>query len=619
MNDRNHRGVLDELAALPTMAHPTRSPAGDQIALYYDITGRNEVHVLDPGSGALEQWSTGDVPRSATWPIQWSGDGDRVLFHQDDAGNEQHDIHAIGADGTTDSLVELDGQSLVYDARGSIVLFGSNRDGQLNLYRYDETTEEVDKLTEYERAVWDAHLAPSGETIAYATNESDDFDNRDVYVADIDGADSQNLAIGETGAEASPKDWHPDGDRLLVADNTTDLWRVGVYDLEQETIEWYGDDAVEEQAIAFVDDGTKIVAVAQRAAATIPVLYEVDSGQRRELGIPEGVASFGPSPHGVTLEDGRLVFLHTTPTRRPELWAYDMETDEHEVILEAEYGPFDSDDFVDAEYLTVNSDGIPATPARAVDHDPYATLDIEALLFDPGDRPGALVVNPHGGPRARNTKSFNVRTQALALSGYAVLQVNYRESTGRGRRFVETLIDDWGGGEQGDIAVVTEHVLETHDWIDEERVAVFGGSYGGYSVYWQLVQYPDLYAAGVAWIGLTDLERMYEETLPHFRTELMEKYLGTPEENPELYAERSPIEYVANVAGPLLLVHGVNDSRVPVSQARRFKAALVDAGYEEGTDFEYEELGEEGHGSTDQRQQQRMFELLIDFLDQQLK
>jgi dipeptidyl aminopeptidase/acylaminoacyl peptidase len=208
----------------------------------------------------------------------------------------------------------------------------------------------------------------------------------------------------------------------------------------------------------------------------------------------------------------------------------------------------------------------------------------------------------------------------LASLGFSVLQVNYRGSTGRGREFVERLIDDWGGAEQGDVATAAEHVLAEYDWLDDDRVVVFGGSYGGYSAYWQMIQYPDLYDAGVAWIGLTDLHDMFENTMPHFRTELMEKYLGTPEENPTLYEQRSPVTHADNLDAPLFVVHGVNDRRVPVSQARIFREKLEESGYEESedADFEYRELGEEGHASSDQQQKLRMFELLADFLDRRI-
>ena len=180
-----------------------------------------------------------------------------------------------------------------------------------------------------------------------------------------------------------------------------------------------------------------------------------------------------------------------------------------------------------------------------------------------------------------------------------MLQVNYRGSTGRGRAFVQELYEDWGGVEQGDVATDVEYVLDEYDWTDEDRVVVYGGSYGGYSTNWQVVQYPELCDAVVTSIGVSDLVDVYENTMLHFRTELMEKNLGTLKGNPDLYEERSPTTHTANLECPLMIIHGVNDPRVLISQARLLRDALLDAGFRKGTDFEHAELGEEGHGSTD--------------------
>jgi len=606
--------ILEELASLPTMAQATASPSGGEVALYYDISGRNQLHVLDTETGDLDQWSDGEVPRDARWHLTWGEDGERVFFHRDEDGNEQNDIYALDRDGEVDTVVEIEGQSSVVDVSEDSLVFGSNRDGQMNAYRYDFETGETTKLTEYDRAVWGGVLSPDGEQFAYSTNETDDYDNKDVYLMDIDGSNARNLELGEVGAEAAPVDWGPEGERLLVSDNSTDLGRMGVYDLDTDDVTWLGDDSYEESPEAFMPDGERVIGTRSRDAVTIPVVYDLDTGERREFDLPDGVAGFGMNGEPV-LDEDRVVLTHTTPTERPELLAYDLSTDESEVLIEAEYGPFSSEDFADAEYVTVDSDGVPETRQAAVEHDPYEELEIGALFYDSGERPSPLIVNPHGGPRARDSKRFNLYTQVLVSQGFSVLQVNYRGSTGRGREFVEELIDDWGGAEQGDVAVATEHVLEKYDWLDEDRVVVFGGSYGGYSAYWQMVQYPDRYSAGIAWIGLTDLEGMFEDTMPHYRTELMEKYMGTPEENPDLYEQRSPVTHAENLDAPLFMVHGVNDRRVPVSQARVFQERLDDLGYEEGTDYEYRELGEEGHASSDQDQKLRMFRLLADFLD----
>jgi len=628
--------VLEALASLPTMAHPTVSPDGREVALYYDVTGRNELHVLDVETGELTQWSDGEVPRNARWFVAWGADGDRVYFHRDEAGDEQNDVYAITRDGAVEPVVEADGQNVLHDVGDGRMLFGSSRDGQMNVYSHDLPSGETTKLTAYDRAVWGSILSPDGDRVAYATNETDDYDNRDVYVMDADGSTERNLEVGDVGAEATPVDWGANGERLLVGDNTPDLGRAGVYDVDADEVQWFGDGDYEESPVAVLEDGT-ILATRDRDALTMPVVYDPETGEGRELDLPEGVAKFGFfGPPTVELADGRVIVQHTTPTRRPELLAYDLASDEYEPLVEAEYGPFEPDDFADAEYITVVSDGVPpspsrqgssarssddvpGTPQRAVEHDPDETFEIGALLYDSGERPSPLVVNPHGGPRGRDAKSFDLYTQVLVTQGFSVLQVNYRGSTGRGRKFVEELIDDWGGAEQGDVATVAEHVLE-YDWVDDDRVVVFGGSYGGYSAYWQAVQYPDLYDATVAWIGLTDLEDMYENTMPHFRTELMVKYLGEPDENADRYEERSPVTHVENVDAPLLIVHGVNDRRVPVSQARIFREALEDAGYEEGEDgdFEYRELGEEGHASSDQEQKLRLFRLLDDFLDRRV-
>ena len=616
--------VLEALAGLPTFHHPAVAPDGETVACYYDVTGRNELHLLDATTGTHRRVTDGQVPRSARWPVAWAG-ADEVVFHLDEAGDEQNDLHVVDRSGTSRPVVEAAGQAALGDVTddGRVLVFGSTRDGQMNLYRHDRDAGETTKLTDHDRAASGAVLSPSGHRVAYVTNERDDPENRDTHLIDVDGANARRLGVGEAGAEVSPVDFWSDGDRLLVADNSPGTGRSGVVDLTTDEVTWYGDGTgVPETPVAVLRGGDRFVAHRTRDATVVPVVYDVTTGGSRELDLPTGVAavSDGRRPQ---LGDGRLVVTTTTPTTRSALVAYDLEADETETLLAPEYGPFEPETFAGATYLTVSSDGVPETPQAAVEHDPAATLEVGALLYDAGVRPSPLVVNPHGGPRAMDDRSFDLYTQFLVSRGYSVLQVNYRGSAGRGREFAERLYGDWGGAEQGDIATATEHVLATRDWLDPDRVAVFGGSYGGYSAYWQTVQYPDLYDAGVAWIGLTDLREMYETTMPHFRTELLEKNLGSPDERPGLYRERSPVEHAANLDCPLLIVHGVNDRRVPVGQARLYRDRLRDLGDEDGEDgedgdFEYVELGDEGHASSDIDQKIRLFRILGDFLDRRL-
>jgi dipeptidyl aminopeptidase/acylaminoacyl peptidase len=199
-----------------------------------------------------------------------------------------------------------------------------------------------------------------------------------------------------------------------------------------------------------------------------------------------------------------------------------------------------------------------------------------------------------------------------------VLLPNYRGSVGRGREFQQAILGDWGGREQEDIAAGGRW-LGDREFVDEDRLAVFGGSYGGYSAYCQLTMHPEIWQTGVAWIGITDLQLLYEESMPHFKATL-EQQLGDPEENADLWRERSPITHVENMEAPVFVVHGVNDPRCPISQARTFRDALLDEGWEMGPDgdFEYEELEEEGHGSSDAEQKVRAFGLIGEYLNRRL-
>jgi dipeptidyl aminopeptidase/acylaminoacyl peptidase len=606
---------LEDLVRLPDHYAPVLSPDGDRVAFYYDETGRIELYVQDLATGERRQVSDGNVPRNAR-PLAWSRDGERIYFHEDEDGDEQHDIHAMDLEGDREPLVTHDGQCSLQDVGpdGRYLLFCSTAGQQMNLYRYDLERGESEQLTAYAQPVWMAIFGSEGERVAYATNETDDLENRDVYVASLaDGAPEEpwgdgdtgenprNLDVGEQGAEAGVKDWR--GDRLLVDDNSADLGRAGVYDLASDEVTWYGRNESEEYAVRFTPEGD-VLAMRTRECAILPVRYEGPDGDGEEFDLPEGVAApVGTGTSRVVTDDGRVLTVFMTEASRSALVAYDPESGAHEPVVEAEYGDFDPGQFADAEYVTYES------------HD---GLEIDGLLYGADEDAEGMpaLVQVHGGPHAQTIRRFDPFVQYLVDAGYAVFSPNYRGSTGKGREFKNAVHGDWGGDEQGDVAEAGRW-LKRQAWVDEDRVAVYGGSYGGYSTYCQLTTYPQLWATGVAIVGMTDLEALYEESMPHFKTTL-EQQLGDPEENAEFYRERSPVTHVDEMERPICIVHGVNDPRCPISQARIFRDALQERGWEEGEAFEYHELGEEGHGSTDTEQRIRQYDILVDYIEKRL-
>jgi dipeptidyl aminopeptidase/acylaminoacyl peptidase len=285
---------------------------------------------------------------------------------------------------------------------------------------------------------------------------------------------------------------------------------------------------------------------------------------------------------------------------------YDIEKGRSRVFQDAEYGSINPSDFSDAECVKYKSkDG----------------TEIEAILYKPKDiKPNEkvpAVVFVHGGPYGQDTLRFDIYAQFITSLGFAVLQPNFRGSIGYGKAFKEAVIKDWGGKDAEDVVTGAEY-LKKMDWIDGNRIVVAGGSYGGYATYWQMVRYPEVWGGGIAWVGITDLLKLYEESMPHFKYFLRES-MGDPEKDRDLWIERSPITHAKNLKSPLLIVHGVNDPRCPISQARIFRDKLIELGLKEGKDFEYIELSKEGHGSTDKEQKIRIFKLMAEFLRQRFQ
>jgi len=604
----------EAVADIPDLQQATVLPDGSRVACYYTGTGAVEVHVVDLETGEVAQWTDGDAGDTAIWPLAWTADGDRVLFHRDYGdGAEQYDLYAVDSEGGVECVVSTEGSTQLRDVGpdGDTLLVRSTHDGGMDAYLASLPSGDLTRLTDRDGPVYRPVLGPDGERVAYPADGG-------VAVCDGTGDVQRVLGVGDEGSTPTPVDWGPDGERLLVSDDAAGVERAGVYDLPTDDVTWLGDADHVERPKLVMPDGRRVGALRDRDALTVPVVYDIETSECREFDLPAGVAYFGQNAHRV-LDDDRVLVGHATPTRPKRLLAYDVASDGYEVVFATEMDPFEPQDFVDPSFEYVASDGVPGTRQAAVEHEPADTFDVGTLFYDSGERPSSLVVFPHGGPAQADRQTFRSRVQFLCRRGHSVLQVNYRGSTGRGRAFREALHGDWGGAEQGDVATAVEHVLDRYDFLDEERVAVYGGSFGGFSAYWQLVQYLELYRAGVGVVGMTDLRDEYENTVPQFQTGFLRTHLGTPAENPELYEERSPVTHAANLDSALLVVHGENDPRVPVSQARRLKEALEAEGYAfgESGQVEYHELSGSGHWSSSSGVSKPLA-LLDDFLDRRL-
>lgn len=207
----------------------------------------------------------------------------------------------------------------------------------------------------------------------------------------------------------------------------------------------------------------------------------------------------------------------------------------------------------------------------------YLTLPVGA---SPEHLP--LVVHPHGGPWVRDTWGFDPLVQMLANRGYAVLQVNYRGSAGYGSDFLNKGKKEVGGAIQQDIEDAT-HWAIAQKIADPKRIAVIGGSYGGYSALYALGKSPDLFCCGVAIAAVSDWVRLFgnlSEPAEKFSRDYWTEQIGDPSSDKKHLAEISPVNFAAKIVAPLLIIHGEDDTTVPLRQARLMIEALKRAGRE---------------------------------------
>lgn len=599
---------LEELAKLPTFYIPSLSHDRDTIAFYWDKTGEMELYLLEPEAGAEPvQVSEGQIPRDVRAGFAWTRDGKAVLFAKDKDGNEQHDIWRLDLKtGEAEQLTEnLKAQEYPVEVSpdGETLLVASNKDGQLNLYALDLETYEYTQLTDYENPVsWGGATgwSPNGSQIYYSTNETDDLKNQDLYLMNADGSNKHRIIQMAIGSQDGATDWSKDGRYLAISSDASGNNRAGVYEVETGEIRWFTPEGVDYIPGKFSPDGSKLLVSKNAESAIETVVYDVESGNPIAVELPPGM-----SYSADWIDNDRIMINIATDVTRPELRDYQLSSGESNVLLPAEYGSVDPALFTHHEYIRYeSSDG----------------MQIPAILYRPKDmkegKKYPALVEVHGGPTWQWFRGFDPFAQYLADHGYVVIKPNVRGSTGYGVEFRDAALRDWAGGDLEDVAAAAEY-LKALPEVDPERVGVWGGSYGGYMTFMAMTKKPDVWKAGVAWIGITDLLTMYEESMEHFKYFLREQ-MGDPEENAELWRDRSAINFFDQMTGKLLIVHGVTDPRCPISQARIARTKLKELGKVEGEDFEYIELEDVGHGSQGIEEKIRTYKILTNFLDENL-
>ena len=256
---------------------------------------------------------------------------------------------------------------------------------------------------------------------------------------------------------------------------------------------------------------------------------------------------------------------------------------------------------------------------RPIEYRARDGLPIHGYLTLPaGTAPKILpvVVNVHGGPWARDAWGFNPEVQFLANRGYAVLQVNFRGSTGYGRAFWEASFREWGRRMQDDITDGVQWLID-QGIADPRRVAIYGGSYGGYATLAGLAFTPDLYAAGVDYVGVSNLLTFMKTIPPYWKPYLamLQEMVGDLEADQAMLTAASPVFSADRIKAPLLIAQGAKDPRVVKSESDQ----MVEAMRQRGVEVEYIVKDNEGHGFRNEENRFEFYEAMERFLAQHLQ
>lgn len=245
-------------------------------------------------------------------------------------------------------------------------------------------------------------------------------------------------------------------------------------------------------------------------------------------------------------------------------------------------------------------------------------LEINGYLTLPLDKEAKdlpVVINPHGGPWARDSWGYNPEVQFLANRGYAVLQMNFRGSTGFGRSFWEASFKQWGKSMQNDITDGVDWLID-RGIANPRKIAIYGASYGGYAVLAGLAFTPKLYACGIDYVGVSNIFTLLDTLPPYWELgrQMMYEMIGDPEKDKDLLEEASPFFHADKIEVPLFVAQGSNDPRVKKTESDQ----IVDALKKRDIDVPYMVKENEGHGFQNEENRFEFYHAMEKFLGEHM-
>lgn len=574
------RPDIERFLNVRTAYSPSLSPDGSTLAFRTQITGEPQLWVVDSEGGWPHQLTFGE---SVTFHA-FSPTGEWIAYGSDRAGNEREGFWLISPDGTRErELLAPSDAFRVFGAftrDGRHILYATTeRTGvDFDIHRLDVETGTDEEILRGRMGLYVASISPDGSKVLLTESRGEDAE--DVMLLDVTTAALDTLFAPDDRAAHGSFAWRPDGSGFYLSTNQRrEHAGLAFHDLAAGGLEWIETPDRDVEDVELSHDGRFLVWTTNEGGYSALHARDLSSGSTVDPPeLPRGIYS-------VTWAAGaNVAAIHVQGPRVPgDVWTWSPETGALHRATESDAAGLDL-----AKMVVPEPHDFPARDG----------VTLHGLLYLPrdsatsgGERPPVLLT-VHGGPTSQARPDFDAVTQYLLTRGIAVFDLNYRGSTGFGKSFARL-------NDGRDRAVEYLDMEDAVEWlgesgrVDASRAAVMGGSYGGYLTMAAVTRLPEVFDAGVAFVGVSNWVTALEGASPQLKASDRIEYGDIDDPADRAFFESiSPIAHVANVEDPVMVIHGANDPRDPVEESDQFVRAIRERG---GT-VEYLRFPDEGHG-----------------------
>jgi dipeptidyl aminopeptidase/acylaminoacyl peptidase len=581
------------------------SPDGTHLAFVQPWEKRLNVHVQKIGEDAVTRITNATERDIAGY--FWANN-ERIAYVQDKGGDENFKLYAVNIDGSDEKTLtpfEKVRVQLIDDLKNDpdhILIAINNRDKRFfDAYRIDINTGDMEMIAEN-----------PGTYTGWQT----DHDGKLRIVTTTDGVNTSVLYRAK----------EKDDFQTIITTNFKETLTPLFFTFDNQNLYVVSNIGRDKTAIFEYDTNAKETTRLIYEHPEVDVSGLMKSDKRKVI---TGVVYLIDKRHYHFLDEDRKQLQENLETRLPgyEVVVADMSRDETKVLVrtysDRSLGAYyyldrETDEFMKLAEVSPWLNEEELAEMKPIQYTSRDGLTIHGYLTLPkGLKPEKLpiVVNPHGGPWARDVWGFNPEVQFLANRGYGVLQMNFRTSTGYGREFWEAGFKEWGLAIQDDITDGVNWLIE-QGIAHPDHVGIYGGSFGGYATLAGVAFTPDLYACGVDYVGVSNLFTLIKSIPPYWEPmrEMFYEMMGHPEKDKELWERISPIFHADKIKVPMLVAQGANDPRVNKGESDQ----IVEALRERGIEVEYMVKENEGHGFHNEENRFDFYRAMEKFLGKHL-